>query len=317
MNIRIVCSSLFVLLLLSACGGSSGNASIGGSNPDGSDADIYSVSSYSNTDTSDADLSGTWIYLEESDIEYISETSPLSSQRYAGKLRSIISVVDNGDKTVTLITITVQQTVPVGSGLLSFDVGGADFVGQVINNRLIEGEVISYDDEVVVHSGTAVMMKIDDRFAFDNDGRVGSFDLELVDYNDDSYSGSLVHQPIHSFSQANYEMTRIDGDQRQTDSVNYVYFSSISELPLPAQQGGEVWLDAHYVEFYFNEDSGKRDKNIYFQPSSTSNMQYYSRYKSVEIELTENTALSLSGTGSAEAFDINNEDINIQFHIGL
>ena len=99
--------------------------------------------------------------------------------------------------------------------------------------------------------------------------------------------------------------------------MNYVYFSSISELPLPAQQGGEVWLDAHYVEFYFNEDSNKRDKNIYFQPSSTSNMQYYSRYKSVEIELTENTALSLSGTGSAEAFDINNEDINIQFHIGL
>ncbi len=317
MNIRIVCSSLFVLLLLSACGGSSGNASIGGSNPDGSNADIYSVSSYSNTDTSNADLSGTWIYLEESDIEYISETSPLSSQRYVGNLRSIISIVDNGDSTVTLVMTSVQKKLPVGAGLLSFDLGGLEFVGRVINNRLIEGEVVAYEDDIVVHSSVAALVKIADSLAIENEGVVGHFNLDFVDYQDDSYSGQLDNQPIHIFAQMNFELTDTVEGESNTYSTSDIFLMSISDLPVSLSGEGDSWLDSFYIDLYNYDESSTLDKGITFAPANSSHMRNYTRQKWVDIEVVDSTPSLLSGSAASQTSSGNNADIEIHFEIRL
>ena len=318
MNIRIVLSNLLVLLLLSACGGSSsGSASIGGSNPDGSDADIYSVSSYTNADTSDADLSGTWIYLEESDIEYISETSPLSSQRYAGNLRSVISIVDNGDSTITLVMTSVQKKLPVGAGLLSFDLGGLEFVGQVINNRLIEGEVVSYEDDFVVHSSAATLVKISDSLAFEGEGVVGHFNLDFVDYQDDSYSGQLNNQPVHTFSQMNFELTDTVEGESTTHSTSNIVLISISDLSVSLSGEGEDWLDSYYVDLQNYDDSNTLNKGINFDPAYSSHMRNYSRQKWVDIEVIDSTPPLLSGSAASQTSSGNNADIEIHFEIRL
>lgn len=304
------------VLLLSACGGSSGrNEAV--DRAVGEEAGRYTASSYTNTDTSDADLSGTWICLENIDIEYIREASSYRSLSYIGQRRSVLSIVDNGDNTITLVTTWVQKDLPVTSGVLSFDLGGVDFAGQVINNRMIEGELVSYDDDIVVRDSAVTLVKISDDYAFENSGYIGHFDLNFIDYQDNSYSGSLVDKQIHSFSQAHYEITEKNGEEIQAKSIDHIFFMSISELPLSLSEEGEVWLDPHYVDIYTASDPSTPDNVIYFTPAYSSNMRDYTRYKWVETEVVENSSSVLLGSANSTTSPSDNAYIDIHFEIRL
>lgn len=310
---------------MSGCGGSSGGGNTGSSN-DVNDKDgntrnsVYSVSSYSSTATSESNLSGTWMYLEDSDLESVLSRSPVLSTRITGHTRSLVSVADNGDGTITLINClrdgVNQQTVSVASGTLSVDRGTFDFAGSVINKRLIEGELYSSNPDYEVKSSAVTLLKIADGQAYPGGGvSIGNFDLALTNYDNDSFSGSLVEQPVHCFKQSHYDVTITDGGSVGTDTRSTIYIASIDESEVPAATANERWLNAYFVEMYVSDDLSKNDANLQFSPPASSNMSAYSQTGSISIEIDQSDVSLLSGTAENSAYNGDNKDIGIEFEI--
>ena len=324
MKKAILTGSLIVsAALLSACGGGSSSS---GDDADGGESGPYNASSYTNTETSAANLSGTWMYLENSDVERVYFSSPILSNRITGTTRSAISIIDNGNDTVTLVNclqdVMNQQTVPVGSGLISFSRGAYDIAGEVINNRRIEAELLSTGDNTHVYSSAVTLVKIADELAFNNDGRLGSFDVSLKNYQNENNTGTLNDLPIHCFKQAHYEIEETDDDVVSSDIRSTVYFASFDEnLQVPSGSTlGEDWMDSHFVELYVSDDPGKDDANIQFWPEHTSSLTSFGQTGNIEISILESTVTALSGSAKNTGYEQGDDylqDIEIDFQIGL
>jgi hypothetical protein len=315
-------------VLVSGCGGGSSSSSGDGLSTEGvGDGDntensVYSVSSYSSAATSESNLSGTWMYLEDSDLESVLSRSPVSSTRITGQTRSLVSVVDNGDGTITLVNClrdgVNQQTVSVVSDALSVDRGTFDFAGSVINKRLIEGELYSSNPDHEVKSSVVTLVKIADGRAYPGGGvSIGNFDLTLTNYDNNSFSGSLVEQPIHCFKQSHYDVTITDGGSVGTDTRSTVYIASIDESEVLAATANERWLNAYFVEMYVSDDLSKNDANLQFSPPSSSNMSAYRQTGSISIEIEQSDVSLLSGTAENSAYNGDSKDIGIEFEIAF
>lgn len=317
----LVSTLIIPITLLSACGGSSSESG----EPINSRPMVYSASSYTNNETSDADLSGTWMYLEDSDVERLKIQSEVISYRTTGTTRSTISIVDNGDNTITLINclqdVMNQQTISIGSGLISFDRGGYDIAGEVVNNRLIEARLFSTGDDTQVYSSVVTLVKIADELAFNNDGSLGSFDVTATNYYDDDYSGTLTDQPIHCFKQAHYKLVKTSDSAESSDTRSAIYFASFGYTQVPSSSlSGEDWLDSYFTELYVSDDATKDDANIQHWPDQYGSMMSYSQTGKLEINIVESTINSLSGSAKSTGYyedDLYPQDIEIYFDIGL
>jgi len=146
-----------VVISLLGCGGSSTNPN---------ELDRYAVNSYRELEGGSESLTGTWLYLESSDmrIEYwFYDTGEYID--VIRKNRATISVVQTDERSAVMHCIDdnfEEVFHSINGSNIWFDLQITSFVGTVVNNSLIVGELVSgiIPNQIDVRSSEASLIKI-------------------------------------------------------------------------------------------------------------------------------------------------------------
>ncbi len=176
----IQCFSIATLLVLNACGGGSSDTST----PPSEEQDRYDISSYSSPVSNQTDLSGTWLYTAQFDLESQDQSvEPPVTTRIQVEMRSLVNIVQTEDDIdvhapsswceLDSIHPGDESLAPSGrcftdldgyayleNGELTIDIGIGELVGNLDDN-IISGQTYAYPGEnTIIHSSSAGMVKL-------------------------------------------------------------------------------------------------------------------------------------------------------------
>ncbi len=172
--------SIATLLVLNACGGGSSDTST----PPSEEQDRYDISSYSSPVSNQTDLSGTWLYTAQFDLESQDQSvEPPVTTRIQVEMRSLVNIVQTEDDIdvhapsswceLDSIHPGDESLAPSGrcftdldgyayleNGELTIDIGIGELVGNLDDN-IISGQTYAYPGEnTIIHSSSAGMVKL-------------------------------------------------------------------------------------------------------------------------------------------------------------
>ncbi len=215
---------ILTCLLINACGGSSSSSS-----------GIYDIDSYSPETANDSNLTGTWLFVFQFDVEYRhSHYDENESRHYAQEARSIVHIIDEDDgfRMYSLADCCFGSEFEIDVNYktddeISIELNIGSFSGSISNNNFISGTLTDSfyaSTETIVSSSKGGFVKLSQNTS------LPGVDTIPTSWGNMEYSGHESILPIHGFVEEHFVWEILeDGLVTGSDEIYALSAVSITE----------------------------------------------------------------------------------------